>query len=139
MKSLVEFLLESNQLEDNKLKELLKPYNEKNFSNFNGQNVDLINYLNKNYSKDKLKNIDSLDPGAAFVKCSPESEYGGIHSITFGFINDDKTIDFVNFYMKTSKVLIESRKNFKNIKIDRYDECYYLDAFNLEGVQKLIK
>lgn len=139
MKSLVEFLLESNQLEDNKLKDLLKPYNENDFSDFNGQNVDLMNYLKKNYSKDKLENLDSLDPGAAFVKCSPENEYGGIYSITFGFITDDKMVDFINFHMKTNKVNIESRKNFKRLVVDKYDECYYLDAFNLERVYKLIK
>ena len=135
MKSLKQFILEAKNEE---LENLLKPYNENNIEDFNGKNVDLANYLEKNCKQDRVKGDISkaLKSGDAFVKYTKENEYGGIYSITFGFISDK--IDMVNFHMKTNSVKIDVFSPQKWI-IDPFDDCFKLDASLLSGIEKLIK
>lgn len=139
MKSLIQFIQEAkdNQLSDTKIKELLKPYNDNDFHDFNSQNAEFWKYMKTSYKQHKVKDISKdLEPGDAFVDFMNENEYGGIYTINFGFINNDKTISFISFTMKSSYVdVIASIKN--KYYIDSYSQCYYLDAMNLSGVEKI--
>ena len=134
MKSLLQFILEAKNEE---LENLLKLYNEGDFDNFNDKNVDLANYLEKNCKQDRVKGDISktLKPGDAFVKYTKENEFGGIYSITFGFVSDK--IDMVNFWMKTNSIKIDVFSP-KRCIIDTYDDCFKLDASLLSGVEKML-
>lgn len=136
MKSLKEFIKESQN--NSELIKLLTPYNNNDVNyDFNGINVDLANYLEKNYKSNKIKDSKLLKNGDAFVKYTKENEYGGIYSITFGFV-DNNEFKMVNFHMPNNKAIAKPF-NTKNLYIDNDDNCYRLDSSLLSGVKKLIK